>query len=68
MADTLLLRSLKSQPKILNLSSKKLDKVPNLIGKFINVLRIELKNNRIQTLPPGFGELVQVRYFWLELI
>ena len=61
MADTILLRSLKSQPKLLNLNNKKLDQIPRLIGRFLNVLHIEAKNNKIQTLPHEFGELVQVR-------
>jgi hypothetical protein len=60
MADTLLLRSLKSQPKLLKLNNKKLNKVPRLIGQFTNVINIELKNNKITTLPRDFGELVQV--------
>ena len=60
MADTLLLRSLKSQPKNVNLNNKKLDKVPKIIGKLVNALQITMKNNNIKSLPPEFGDLVQV--------
>ena len=68
MADTILLKSLKSQPKLLNLNNKKLDRVPKAIGRLINVLHLEIKNNKIKSLPIEFGELVQVsRSFVLVL-
>ena len=60
MADTILLRSLKSQPKTLSLSNKKLDRVPKIIGKLVAVLQIDIKNNNINDLPPEFGKLTQV--------
>ena len=60
MADTLLLRSLKSQPKCVNLDNKKLENVPKLIGKLVSVLQITLKNNKLKNLPPEFGDLTQV--------
>ena len=60
MADTILLRSLKAQPKQLNLSNKKLAKVPKIIAKFTSTTHIELKNNKLQLLPNEFGELLQV--------
>ena len=61
MADTLLLRAWKSQPKSVNLDNKKLEKVPKLIGKLVSTLHITLKNNRVSELPQEFGDLVQVR-------
>lgn len=60
MADSLLLLALKSQPKVLNLSNKKLQKVPKAIGKLEFVVKIELKNNNIRNLPKEFGSLTQV--------
>ena len=62
MADKLLFRQLQAQPKVLNLNNQKLSKVPKLIGKFDNVLHINLKSNNISDLPPEFGNLVQVVY------
>ena len=68
MADTILLKSLKSQPKLLNLNNKKLDRVPKAIGRLMNVLHVEIKNNKLKSLPIEFGELVQVsRSFVLVL-
>ena len=63
MADTLLVRALKSKPKSLNLSSKKLDKVPKAIGKLDCVIHLQLKNNRLKTLPHELSYLDQVK-FW----
>lgn len=63
MADTLLLRALKSQPRALNLNCKKLDRVPKIIGKFSCVCDVQLKSNKLKDLPPDFADLVQVLYF-----
>ena len=60
MADALLYRALKSQPRSLNLNNKNLDRVPKLIGKLNSVLDIQLKNNKLTCLPPDFADLVQV--------
>ena len=60
MADAILLKSLKSQPKLINLNNKKLDRVPRAIGRLINVTHIELRSNKVKNLPEEFGELVQV--------
>ena len=58
MADAILMRSLSA--KKLNLSSKRLDKVPRIIGSLSEVVDVELKNNRLSDLPEEFGHLVQV--------
>ena len=63
MADTLLLRSLKAQPKTLNLCNKNLQKVPKLIGKLENLLSLSLKNNKLCSLPVEIGDLSQVIMF-----
>lgn len=60
MADVLLLKALKTQPKVLNLNNKKLKKVPKLIGKLTTVLQVHLRNNSLRKLPFEFGDLVQV--------
>lgn len=65
MAETLLLHALKSQPKSVDLSYKKLQKVPRSIGKLMSVIYIILRNNKLKTLPEEFGKLTQVRLrFW----
>ena len=46
-----MLKSLKSQPKLINLNSKKLDRVPRAIGRLVNVTHIELRNNKVKNLP-----------------
>ena len=58
MADTMLLRSLAA--KSVNLSSKKLEKVPKIIGRLINLLQLELKNNKLTQLPDEFRNLIRV--------
>lgn len=63
MADALLLKCLRSQPKVVNLSSKRLDKCPKIIGKLNAVRQVEIKNNRLKTLPPEFGALIQVSIY-----
>lgn len=60
MADRLILPCLKSQPKVVNLSNKKLEKVPKSIGLLRNVQHLDLKNNSLKTLPQEFGELEKV--------
>ena len=60
MADTLLVRALKSKPKSLNLSNKKLDRVPKAIGKLDCVIHLQLKNNFLKTLPHELTYLDQV--------
>lgn len=60
MADTLLVPALKSKPKALNLSNKKLDRVPKAIGKLDCVLHLQLKNNKLKTLPYELSYLYQV--------
>ena len=60
MADTMLLRALQANAKSVNLSCKKLKKVPKLIGKIQSVLQIDLKGNGLQFLPDELGNLMQV--------
>lgn len=60
MADTMLLRALQANAKSVNLSCKKLKKVPKLIGKIQSVLQIDLKGNGLQILPDELGNLMQV--------
>ena len=60
MADTLLVRALKSKPKALNLSNKKLDRVPKAIGKLDCVVHLQLKNNKLTQLPFELSYLFQV--------
>ena len=60
MADTMLLRALQANAKSVNLSCKKLKKVPKLIEKIQSVLQIDLKGNGLQFLPDELGNLMQV--------
>ncbi|WAR12522.1 LRC69-like protein [Mya arenaria] len=60
MADTLLIRALKSKPKALNLSNKKLDRVPKAIGKLDCIIHLQLKNNSLKTLPFELSYLDQI--------
>lgn len=60
MADTLLLRALKGQAKSINLSCKKLDKVPKIIGQIQTILQVDLKGNKLTHLPDELGHLTQV--------
>ena len=61
MADALLLKAFKNQPKVVNLSNKNLKKVPKLIGQLTNTEQVQLKNNHLCKLPQEFGDLIQVR-------
>ncbi|XP_071785484.1 leucine-rich repeat-containing protein 69-like isoform X1 [Asterias amurensis] len=60
MADTLLLRALKGQPKNLNLSSKNLNQVPKAIGRLSCVTNFQLKNNKLRDLPREISGLVKL--------
>lgn len=60
MADTMLVRALKGKPKALNLCNKKLDKVPKIIGKLDCVLHLQLRGNKLNTLPMELSHLFQV--------
>ena len=60
MADTLLLRALKGQPKSLNLSTKSISQVPRVIGKLGSVNNLQLKNNKISDLPREISGLIKV--------
>lgn len=62
MADKILLQAYKGKAKSANLSSKNLTKVPGLIGKLSNLKILDLKNNRISSLPVEFAALAQVGY------
>lgn len=63
MADTMLLRALQANAKSVNLSCKKLRKVPKLIGKIQSLLHIDLKGNGLHILPDELGSLMQVCTF-----
>ena len=60
MADTLLVRALKGKPKALNLSNKKLDRLPKAIGKLDCIVHLQLKNNKLTQLPYELSYLFQV--------
>lgn len=60
MADSLLLRAIKGQARNVNLSFKKLGKVPRIIGTLHTLVQIDLKGNSLTTLPDEFGQLIQV--------
>lgn len=56
----MLVRALKGKPKALNLCNKKLDKVPKIIGKLDCVLHLQLRGNKLNTLPMELSHLFQV--------
>ena len=60
MADAILVRALRGQPKTLNLCNKHLAKVPKAIGKLEFVCQLNLKNNKLKKLPPELTHLFQV--------
>ena len=62
MADTLLVRALKGKPKSLNLCNKKLDKVPKAIGKLDCVVHLQLRGNKLTSLPIELSHLFQVMW------
>ena len=62
MADKILLQAYKGRAKSVNLSNKNLTKVPGLVGKLSNLKILDLKNNRINSLPVEFAALEQVGY------
>ncbi|XP_005101046.1 leucine-rich repeat-containing protein 69 isoform X2 [Aplysia californica] len=61
MADTLLIRALKSQPKQLTLCNKNLVKIPRAIGKLDCICQLQLKNNKIKKLPKELCHLFQLQ-------
>ncbi|KAK7114023.1 leucine-rich repeat-containing protein 69-like [Littorina saxatilis] len=61
MADAVLIRALKGQPKTLNLCNRHLDKIPKAIGKLECVCQLNLKNNKIKKLPPELTHLFQLQ-------
>ncbi|ESO84851.1 hypothetical protein LOTGIDRAFT_221760 [Lottia gigantea] len=60
MADTLLFRFLKSQPKHLKLNNQKLEKIPKLIGKLEGIRHLDLKNNKLKDLPEEVSQLFEL--------
>jgi hypothetical protein len=60
MADIILFHAFKGRAKSVNLSNKNLAGVPNLVGKLSNVKMLDLKNNKIRTLPAEFAAICQV--------
>lgn len=56
----MLLRALQANAKSINLSCKKLKKVPKIIGKIQTVQQVDLKGNQLSVLPEELGNLVQV--------
>ncbi|KAK3770937.1 hypothetical protein RRG08_032871 [Elysia crispata] len=61
MADTLLIRALKGQPKQITLCNKNLEKIPRAIGKLDCVCQLQLKNNKIRKLPKELCHLYQLQ-------
>ncbi|KAK7497646.1 hypothetical protein BaRGS_00011041 [Batillaria attramentaria] len=61
MADSILIRALKGQPKSLNLCNKHLQKVPKAIGKLEFICQLNLKNNHLKRLPPELTHLFQLQ-------
>lgn len=55
-----LIRALKGQPKTINFCNKHLDKIPRAIGKLKCVCHLNLKNNKLKTLPDELTHLLQV--------
>ena len=67
MADAILVRALKGQPKTLNLCNKHLDRVPKAIGSLEFVCQLNLKNNKIKRLPLEMIRLYQVLIYIASL-
>ncbi|XP_061162754.1 leucine-rich repeat-containing protein 69-like [Saccostrea echinata] len=61
MADAILIPALKGKPKALNLCNKKLDKVPKIIGKLDCILHLQLRGNKLKTLPIELSHLFQLQ-------
>lgn len=61
MADSVLLRALQGQAKSVNLSCKKLRKIPKIIGQIKTIAQADLKGNSLESLPDEFGSLAQVK-------
>ncbi|KAI8791005.1 leucine-rich repeat-containing protein 69-like [Biomphalaria glabrata] len=61
MADKLLLLALKSKPKKLSLCNKNLEFIPKIIGKLDCICQLQLKNNKIKTLPEEFITLYKLQ-------
>ena len=60
MADAILLHAYKGKAKSANLSNKNLNQVPALVGRLSNLKILDLKNNRICSLPLEFAALGKV--------
>lgn len=65
MADVMLLRAYKANARTVNLSCKKLQRVPRLIGDIQSIVHIDLKGNKLNVLPVELGNLMQVRLLCL---
>ncbi|GCC39891.1 hypothetical protein chiPu_0023498, partial [Chiloscyllium punctatum] len=61
MADALVLRALRGNAKHLDLSGKKLRRVPKAVGRLFELNRLQLKNNLISDLPAELQALNNVR-------
>ncbi|KAK6169205.1 hypothetical protein SNE40_020301 [Patella caerulea] len=60
MADTLLLRVLKSKPSHLKLNNQKLQKIPKVIGKLEGLTLLDIKNNKLKDLPYEVSHLYEL--------
>ena len=61
MADKVLFNAYKGRAKSVNLSNKNLTQVPGIIGQISTLKAVDLKNNKIFSLPSEFASLNQVR-------
>ncbi|KAL8582390.1 Leucine-rich repeat-containing protein 69 [Nucella lapillus] len=61
MADAVLIRALRGQPKTLNLCNKHLDNIPKAIGKLEYICQLNAKNNKIRKLPVELTHLYQLQ-------
>ena len=52
--------------KELDLSNKKLGKLPAEIGRFINIEKLFLSNNNLQSLPIEISQLTKLKELYLE--
>lgn len=59
--DHMLLVALKSHPPLINLNSKNMYVLPDLIGKLTTLKSLLLKNNNLSDLPATVSNLKKVR-------
>lgn len=61
MADTLLLKALRSRAKSLNLDNSHLSDLPPLLGQLDTLTSLSAKNNELRALPEQLAQLRKAR-------